>query len=36
MIYKKKNGGQWAKHCKAFKWIKPEDSKNLTKISEHP
>ena len=33
--YKKKSGGWWAKFFKAFKWIKPEDSENLTKNQKH-
>ena len=32
---KRKNGGQWAKIINEFKWIKPEDSENLTKILKH-
>ena len=28
-------GGQWEFFVKAFKWIKPEDSENLTKIPKH-
>ena len=34
-IYKNKNGDQRAKKIKAFKWIKPDDSENLTKIPKH-
>ena len=34
-IYKKKNGGPWAKFFKAFKWIKLEDFEHLTKIPNH-
>ena len=34
-IYKIKSGGQWANFFKAFKWIKPEDSENLTKIPQN-